>query len=217
MQTTLGEAIAAEARREVGKFEWAQGSNPAIEQYWRDAGMDPQTDDVPWCAAFVGGILGRCGILGTGKPNARSYLEWGTPVSLDELQPGDVIVSWRGAPSSWMGHVEIVTEIRNGQIITVGGNESDAVREAPYKLDKMLGARRAPVPRAKPSQSRTVQATTVDMAGKVATAATAGASALGALDWRVALAVIGAVSVLGLVLGVVVFRERLKAFAAGWR
>jgi uncharacterized protein (TIGR02594 family) len=145
--TALGTAIAEAARAQIGTTEWADGSNPAIEAYWREAGIAAQPDDVPWCAVFVGAVLGRCGVPGTRSPAARSYLAWGEPVDRDAIEPGDVLVSWRGAPDSWTGHVEIATRWENGDLITVGGNERDAVREAPYRFDKFLGARRARPPR----------------------------------------------------------------------
>jgi uncharacterized protein (TIGR02594 family) len=208
----LGLAIAAAARAQVGTTEWAQGSNPQIENYWKQAGLTSQPDDVPWCAVFVGAALGAVGILGSGKPNARSYKDWGSEVAIEDLAPGDVIVSWRESPSSWKGHVEIVVEVRGREVVTVGGNEGNAVREAPYNFDKFLCARRAPRPRAKPIESRTVQASVADVVVKAGT----GIGALAALDGTAQIVALG-VGGLGLILTAIIFRERLKAFAAGWR
>jgi len=137
------------ARKELGTYEWAEGSNPKVDAYFDEVGYPAFNDDTAWCAAFVGAILGRCGVRGTRSLAARSYLAWGQKVQEHEIQPGDVVVSWRVAPDSWQGHVEIATEWRGSTLWTVGGNESDAVREAPYDFDRFLGARRASPPREK--------------------------------------------------------------------
>lgn len=168
-QRALGEAIAAAARTQVGVFEWAEGSNPAVEQYWLDAGMEAQADEVPWCAAFVGGVLGRCGVPGTRSGLARSYAEWGDPVAFSDVQPGDVIVSWRGSPGGWQGHVEIAVEWRGSTLWTVGGNEGNAVQLAPYDRARFLAARRARPPREKitVSTSKTLREATKAGAGTI--------------------------------------------------
>jgi zinc D-Ala-D-Ala carboxypeptidase len=61
-------------------------------------------------------------------------------------------------------------------------------------------------------ESKTVQATAVDVAAK----AGAGIAAISALDGYVQMAVIGLVGVM-LVASLVIFRERIKAWADGWR
>ena len=77
----MNAAILAAAGAYLGLEEWPGArSNPEIEALWSAAGMPVQQDGVAWCASFVGAVLGSLGIPGTGKPNARSYLQWGREV-----------------------------------------------------------------------------------------------------------------------------------------
>jgi uncharacterized protein (TIGR02594 family) len=131
------------AQAEVGTFEWGDGSNPKVLAYFKDAGHGNISDDaVPWCAAFVGAMLERCGISGTGKLNARSYLDWGVPVELENARPGDVVIFKRGN-STWQGHVAFYVDQNGSSIKVLGGNQSDAVNVKPYSKAKLLGIRRA--------------------------------------------------------------------------
>ena len=71
------------AKSEVGTMEWAEGSNPKVVAYYRDAGFPEVKDDaVAWCAAFVGAMIKRAGGKPSGSLAARSYLKWGKPVAL---------------------------------------------------------------------------------------------------------------------------------------
>ena len=53
-------------------------SNPEILAYFEASGFpNIQDDDIAWCAAFVNWVLANCGIQGTEKLLARSFLNWG--------------------------------------------------------------------------------------------------------------------------------------------
>lgn len=97
-----------------------------------------------WCAAFVNAVLGASGGEGTGRLNARSFLEWGNPV--DRPTPGDVAVFSRGDPNGWQGHVGFFAgyETKNGErhVRVIGGNQGDSVSEALYPESRLLGFRR---------------------------------------------------------------------------
>jgi len=132
------------AKAEVGTVEWAKGNNPKVVAYFKDSGNPGVTDDeTAWCAAFVGAMLKRAGIKGTGKLNARSYLDWGTPVERKNAQPGDVVVFRRGN-SSWQGHVAFFVKDRGALIEVLGGNQSNAVNVKGYQASALLGIRRPP-------------------------------------------------------------------------
>lgn len=132
------------AKAEVGTVEWAKGNNPKVVAYFKDSGNPGVTDDeTAWCAAFVGAMLKRAGIKGTGKLNARSYLDWGTPVDRKDAKPGDVVVFKRGN-SSWQGHVAFFVKDRGALIDVLGGNQSDAVNVKGYQAAALLGIRRPP-------------------------------------------------------------------------
>ena len=133
------------AQKEVGTVEWAKGDNPKVVAYFKDSGNAGVTDDeTAWCAAFVGAMLKRAGGKGTGKLNARSYLEWGTPVERKDARPGDVAVFKRGN-STWQGHVAFFVKDKGALIEVLGGNQSDAVNVKGYQASQLLGIRRAPL------------------------------------------------------------------------
>lgn len=132
------------AQKEVGTVEWKDGSNPKVLAYFRDAGHPTVKDDATaWCAAFVGAMLKRAGLKGTGLLTARSYLQWGEPVERKDARPGDVVVFKRGN-SSWQGHVAFLVKDRGEVIDVLGGNQADAVNVRAYRAAQLLGIRRAP-------------------------------------------------------------------------
>lgn len=131
------------AKAEVGTVEWRDGHNPKVLAYFNDAGHGWVGDDeTAWCAAFVGAMLKRAGMQGTGKLTARSYLEWGRPVDLAHAREGDIVVFKRGN-SSWQGHVAFFVRRAGTHIEVLGGNQSDAVKISRYAVADLLGVRRA--------------------------------------------------------------------------
>jgi uncharacterized protein (TIGR02594 family) len=105
------------------------------------SGIEIDPAQTAWCAAFVNGVLGAGGIDGTGQLNARSFLNFGTAVS--EPRVGDVVVFSRGDPDGWQGHVGFFKGYdANGNILVLGGNQSDGVSVASYSADTLLGVRR---------------------------------------------------------------------------
>lgn len=138
------------AQAEVGTAEWKNGNNPKVVAYFKDSGnAGVKDDETAWCAAFVGAMLKRAGLKGTGKLNARSYLEWGTPVDRKDAKPGDIVIFKRGN-SSWQGHVAFFVKDRGALIDVLGGNQSDAVNVKGYQAAMLLGIRRASA-KAKPT------------------------------------------------------------------
>lgn len=132
------------AQAEVGTAEWKNGNNPKVVAYFKDSGnAGVKDDETAWCAAFVGAMLKRAGLKGTGKLNARSYLEWGTPVDRKDAKPGDIVIFKRGN-SSWQGHVAFFVKDRGALIDVLGGNQSNAVNVKGYQSAALLGIRRAP-------------------------------------------------------------------------
>ena len=139
------------AKAEVGTVEWANGNNPKVVAYFKDSGNPGVMDDeTAWCAAFVGAMLKRAGIKGTGKLIARSYLDWGPPVDRKNALPGDVVIFKRGN-SSWQGHVAFFVKDRGALIDVLGGNQSNAVNVKGYQAAALLGIRRPPKATAKPA------------------------------------------------------------------
>ena len=103
-------------------------------------GVDIDPSQTAWCAAFVNATLAKTGLDGTGALNARSFLEWGTGVDTPQL--GDIVVLSRGNNPA-QGHVGFFKGFdANGDILILGGNQSDAVSVSSYSKDRLLGFRR---------------------------------------------------------------------------
>lgn len=160
-------AIYAAAEGYLGLKEWPGAKhNPEIVKLYADAGHGwVQDDETPWCAAFVAAVLAQLGLQGTGKLTARSYLQWGEPVDLDDAEPGDIVVFWRGSPDGWQGHVAFFDSLAAGAVRVLGGNQGDAVSIASYPKGRLLGVRRlaaaprgAPEPAERPKASKSVAA-----------------------------------------------------------
>lgn len=127
------------AAKQIGLNERDQ--NAAIQEYLKNGGQNLDPAVTAWCAAFVDATLRQSGGQGTGKLNARSYLDWGQPV--DQPQRGDVAVFSRGDPNGWQGHVGFFDGYdADGGIRVLGGNQSDGVNISTYAADQLLGFRR---------------------------------------------------------------------------
>lgn len=125
----------------IGKGEVPDRST--LMEFFKNGGQNLDPATTAWCAAFVNSSLGAAGMQGTGKLNARSFLDWGTPV--DTPQRGDVAVFSRGDPNGWQGHVGFFDSTNpDGTINVLGGNQGNGVSVAPYSADRLLGYRRAP-------------------------------------------------------------------------
>lgn len=115
----------------------------AVTNFLKAGGQNVDPATTAWCAAFVNSTLKQVGLNGTDQLNARSFLDWGTEVT--EPKVGDVVVLWRDNPDSWKGHVGFFKGYDdNGDILILGGNQSDSVNVKSYSKDKLLGFRRPP-------------------------------------------------------------------------
>lgn len=129
------------AAQQIGLNENEQRA--ALSEYMRNGGQNLDPAVTAWCAAFVNASLSQAGIEGTGKLNARSYLDWGQEVS--NPQRGDIAVFSRGDPNGWQGHVGFFDGYnQDGSIRVLGGNQGDSVSIANYDANSLLGFRRAP-------------------------------------------------------------------------
>lgn len=108
----------------------------------RSAGISVDPRVTPWCAAFVNGVLGASGVEGTGKLNARSFLNFGT--ATDRPNKGDVVVLSRGDPNGWEGHVGFFQGYdRYGRVQVLAGNQSNGVNVQSFDPGRVLGFRTA--------------------------------------------------------------------------
>lgn len=116
-------------------------NNPRIIKYFQDIGSNYVKDDeTAWCAAFASFIMKECGLPYTGKLNARSWLNIGTPVDRGEL--GDIVVLWRISRQSAYGHVGFYVNEDKDFIYILGGNEDNSVKIKAFSKTYLLGYRR---------------------------------------------------------------------------
>ncbi|EOT1738173.1 TIGR02594 family protein [Klebsiella pneumoniae] len=127
-----------EARHYIGEREIkGPKHNPLILQMWKDIKRGGIKDDeTPWCAAFVGSVLERVQITSTRFESAKSYLTWGT--ELKEPANGCIVVFTR----SGGGHVGfVVGRTASGDLMVLGGNQSDAVNIRAFPRSRVSGYR----------------------------------------------------------------------------
>jgi len=127
-----------EARKHIGLTE-VKGPqhSPEILQMWRDIKRGGIKDDeTPWCAAFVGAMLERVGVRSSRFERARSYLDWGQQLGLPV--PGCIVVFTRQGG----GHVGFaVGRDKAGNLLILGGNQSDAVNIKAFSVGRVSGYR----------------------------------------------------------------------------
>ncbi len=127
------------------------GYNERINRVELDTllGVDPIHTE--WCAAFINAVLEESNYasLNTiGHPHpltARGFLSYGTSITKDEVQAGDIVVFPRGN-QPWQGHVGLFLrkEISGSQTYyyILGGNQSGKVSVVLYNETKVLSIRR---------------------------------------------------------------------------
>ena len=120
------------ARKELGTLEGpGDTNNPKVLEYFREAGHgEVAQDSVAWCAAFVGAMLHRAGVKGTGALSARGYEHWGETVRQPIL--GCIGVKRRPGGEAWQGHVGFVVAASPTNIWLLGGNQADSVSIAAF-------------------------------------------------------------------------------------
>jgi len=80
---------------------------------------------------------------------ARSWLTVGKGITLDEAEPGDIIILKRGSGdqpgpeiTDAPGHVGFYAGRFDSFIEVLGGNQSDTVKVSRYPVKRLLGVRR---------------------------------------------------------------------------
>jgi len=123
--------------REFIGLEEIKGSRhaPEIVQFWKDIKRGGIKDDeTPWCAAYVGSMLERVGIKSSRFEGSSSYLKWGERIDKPVL--GCIVTFSR----SGGGHVGfVVGRTEGGNLLVLGGNQSDAVNIKEFTLDRVTG------------------------------------------------------------------------------
>ena len=116
------------------------GTTANIARYLATVGLAGHSDETAWCSAFVNWCMEQAGIRGTGRANARSWLDWGG-ICLGFPTYGCVTVLWRESPTSWKGHVGFYMGREGSQVVLLGGNQGNAVSIRNYPESRVLGYR----------------------------------------------------------------------------
>lgn len=132
-----------ELKQGVRELKGAKKHNPRVVEYHQSATLKKHqfdNDEAAWCSAFANWCMQRSGIKGTGRPNARSWLDWGT--ELAQPRYGCVVVVWRESKTSWKGHVGFFLAHRSTKkMLLLGGNQGNAVSVGAYRTSRLLGYR----------------------------------------------------------------------------
>lgn len=127
-----------------------KASNPQIMAMLTLDSKWPEDDSVPWCSGFMNYICWLLRLPRSKSLRARSWLLVGEPVHLGHAEVGfDVVILQRGgglqpgpdvieAP----GHVGFYAGREGGDVLILGGNQSDGVNISRYPQDRILGIRR---------------------------------------------------------------------------
>ncbi len=132
------------AQRYVGEVqELAGGQDHPLIQWWHSlCGLGAnQPDETPWCSSFVNGVCWDEQLPRTKSAMARSWLNQGRVIALEEARPGfDIVVLARGkAPQ---GHVGFFAGVDETHVHVLGGNQGNSVSIAAFPRGDVLGVRR---------------------------------------------------------------------------
>lgn len=101
-----------------------------------------QPDETPWCSSFLNAIAWLLHLPRSGSAAARSWLDVGQVITLDQAVPGwDVVILRRGAHPT-QGHVGLFAGRTGGLVHLLGGNQGNKVSIAPFDVADVLGVRR---------------------------------------------------------------------------
>lgn len=132
------QAWITEAKRHIGTREIPGARHePKILQWWKAIKRGGiKSDEVPWCAAFVGGCLEAVGIVSSRFESAKSYMTWGKAIPTP--LPGCIVVFSRTGG----GHVAfVIGQNKAGHLVCIGGNQGNAVTVAAFDRARVIGYR----------------------------------------------------------------------------
>lgn len=111
-------------------------ANERIKELYADAGHpEVVSDEVPWCAAFVGATLARANKPNTGSLVARDYVKYGNRLKSPKKYCIGVM---RRGNSSWEGHVGYVMDFDRDWVWMLGGNQSNSVNVQRFPRNKFI-------------------------------------------------------------------------------
>jgi len=130
------------AQRYLGITEIAGEKDHPLIRWWHSlTTMGEATDEVPWCSSFVNGVCWDEKMDRTGSAAARSWLDIGESIELEDAIVGDIVILKRGSnPKS--GHVGFYAGREGIKIRILGGNQGNTVSIVSFPKTRLLGVRR---------------------------------------------------------------------------
>lgn len=127
-----------EAYKDIGVHEVS--NEDRVHQMWRDCKLSGlakfSAGKVPWCSGAACAWMERAGIRSPRTDGAKNWLGWG--IELNEPAYGCVAVFTRSGGA----HVGfVVGEDYNGNLLIVGGNQSNAVNIKSFAKSRVSGYR----------------------------------------------------------------------------
>jgi uncharacterized protein (TIGR02594 family) len=110
-------------------LEWASAEGGAIAKSY-------QSDSIPWCALYANMVLTKVGLQGTETLWALDWSNWGTKLA------GPAVGAFAPMKRDGGGHIAIVVgRDQHGNLMCLGGNQSDAVNIKPFPAKRPVSFR----------------------------------------------------------------------------
>ncbi len=119
------EVVGAKDNKEI--INWAKEEGGNIEK-------DYTHDSIPWCALFANHILTKVGLKGTGTLWALDFAGKWPAIRLN----GPAVGAFAPMKRDGGGHIMVIVgKDQLGNIMGLGGNQSDAVTIAPFAVSRL--------------------------------------------------------------------------------
>lgn len=110
----------------------------------------PKHDEVPWCSGLINWGAWHLRLPRSKSLLARSWLNVGRPISLEEAQAkNDILIFKRGGGDqpgpedlAAPGHVALFSGLEGDWILALGGNQGNAISIQGFPGERLLGVRR---------------------------------------------------------------------------
>ncbi len=129
------------AMAELGVHEDAMPGRHSLRivEYHQATTLRATDDETPWCSSFVNWVIKQSGRQGTNSALAKSWLNWGTVLTVPTL--GSVVVIKKKTPglsqatgSSTGYHVGFFVSLTVTHVRLLGGNQGDQVKYSSFPL-----------------------------------------------------------------------------------
>ncbi len=110
-------------------LDWARQEGGAIANVYRN-------DSIPWCSLYANMVLTKVGLQGTETLWALDWDNWGIEL------PGTAVGAFAPMKRDGGGHIAIVVgRDQHGNLMCLGGNQSDCVNIRPFPAGRPLSFR----------------------------------------------------------------------------